>query len=125
MVRRAHIESGKVVNISIVTELSEGEIDGTNARIGDDYVDGQFITPAYVAPVPVEVLPRQFRRALRQTGLRDAVEAAVAAADEETRDTWEYAVTIERDHPMLIAMATALDVTSEQLDELFRLSSTF
>lgn len=124
MVRRAHIAGGRVVNISVVEALAEGEIDGTNARIGDDYVDGQFVTPVYVAPVPEAVLPRQFRRALSQAGLRSAVETAIAAADEETQDTWEYAVTIERSHPMLVAMASALGVTDEQLDDLFRLAAT-
>lgn len=81
-------------------------------------------TVSFAALVPSTVTPRQFRRALSQAGLRASVEAAIAAADEETRDTWEYAVTIERGHPMLIAMATALDVTSEQLDDLFRLAAT-
>lgn len=79
---------------------------------------------AFAARVPAKVTPRQFRRALRQAGLRDAVEAAIANADEEMQDTWKYAVSIERAHPMLIEVATLLNVTSGQLDDLFRLAAT-
>lgn len=79
---------------------------------------------AEAARVPSSVTPRQFRRALSQAGLRAAVEAAIAAADEETQDTWEYAVSIERNHPMLVTMAAAIGVTDAQLDSLFRLAAT-
>lgn len=73
-------------------------------------------------PVPVvipELTPRQVRLALNAAGLRTAVEAAVAVADQNTKDMWEFSSVFKRDDAVLIAMATALGITSTQLDELF------
>jgi hypothetical protein len=76
------------------------------------------------APVPAEVSPLQMRRALNAAGLRPAVEAAVAAADQEVQDAWDYATTIRRDHPLLASMATQLGLTEAQIDALFRAAAT-
>lgn len=56
--------------------------------------------------------------------LRPAVEAAVAAADQEVQDAWHYATTIRRDHPLLASMATQLGLTEAQIDALFRAAAT-
>lgn len=72
------------------------------------------------APVPAEVTPLQMRRALNAAGLRATVEAAVAADDQETKDAWEFASTIRRDNALLAGMGTALGLTTEQIDNLFR-----
>jgi hypothetical protein len=69
--------------------------------------------------VPQVITGRQARLALNHFSLRDAVEAAIASADQNTKDEWEYANEIRRDWASLIAMATAIGITSEQLDELF------
>jgi hypothetical protein len=71
------------------------------------------------ARVPQTVTPRQFRLALDELGLLDGIEAAIANADKATRITWEFAVSIERRHPRMIAMATSLGLL-ERLDEIFR-----
>jgi hypothetical protein len=92
---------------------------------GWQLVDGAAVpitvpVPAPEAPtVPEAVTPRQIRRALNAAGLRSAVEAAVAQASQDVRDDWEFALEVRRDHPELNAMATALGLTSEQLDALF------
>ncbi|MGE0024329.1 MAG: hypothetical protein AB7S70_11940 [Hyphomicrobium sp.] len=69
--------------------------------------------------VPQAVTPYQARRALDAAGLRDAAEAAIAAADYDVRDAWEYALTIERNSPFIAALAPALGLSSEQIDALF------
>lgn len=74
--------------------------------------------------VPVEVSPRQIRQALTAAGLRTQIEMAVASADQDTKDWWEFATTFERAHPMVIAMATGLEVTTTELDELFILAGS-
>lgn len=61
----------------------------------------------------------QLRRALTQMGLRDSVETAVASADQDIKDMWEYATTYERMHPFVIAISTQLNKTPEEVDELF------
>lgn len=83
---------------------------------------------ANVAPddmVPDTVSPWQMRRALNQLKLRDSVEAAVAAADQDTKDGWDYALEIRRDNPLINGMASGLGMTAAQLDELFLLAASF
>jgi len=77
-----------------------------------------------VPDVPQVITPWQLRKALNQFGLRAAVEAAVAQADQNTKDGWEFATEFRRDDAMLNAMAGALGMTSEQLDDLFHLAAT-
>lgn len=45
MVKIAHVQDGRVVNISVAATLPEGAIAAENAKIGDAYVEGQFVTP--------------------------------------------------------------------------------
>lgn len=45
MVKIAHVQNGRVMNISVAATLPEGAIAAEDARIGDAYVDGQFVTP--------------------------------------------------------------------------------
>jgi len=64
---------------------------------------------------------RQIRLALNQTGLRDAVEAAVAAGDRDLSDWWEYSTEVHRDNPMVEGMIQALGIPAEQADALWAL----
>ena len=75
--------------------------------------------------VPQVVTPLQARRAINAAGLRTAIEAAVAAADQDTKDAWEYATEIRRDNPIIAAMAASLNLTGEQIDDLFRAAANF
>lgn len=77
-----------------------------------------------VVPSIAAISPRQFRQALTSIGLRSAVEAAVAAADQDTKDWYGYATSFERSNAVLIAMATALGKTSEDIDALFALGAS-
>lgn len=88
--------------------------------------DGTTFTPPppQPAPVPEAVTPVQFRRALRQAGLYDAVAAYVATQDADTQDAWEYAVTIPRSDALVARAAAGLGQSDEQVDDLFRLAAT-
>ena len=66
----------------------------------------------------------QFRRALNQLGLRAAVETAVAAADQDTKDMWEFATTYKRLHPLIISFGVALGQSEQDLDDLFALANS-
>lgn len=79
---------------------------------------------ARVAAVPKTVSPRQIRQALTRAGLRASVEAAVAAGDQDLQDWWEFATEFQRGNTHVAAMATALDVTSRQLDDLWTLAAS-
>ena len=82
--------------------------------------EGNTPTPADIPPVPKLICsPRQIRQALTLAGLRDGVEAGILAGDADLKDWWAYATSFEEDHPMVIAMATALGVPDIALHELF------
>jgi len=68
--------------------------------------------------------PLQLRRALRQLGMMATVQAAMAQADEETQEAWEYASEIRRADPMIEAVRVALGKTDEEVDSLFLLAQT-
>ncbi len=68
--------------------------------------------------------PLQMRKALRQTGDYAVVQAAMAQADEETREAWECASEIRRMDPMIEAMRAAIGMTAEDVDNIFLLAQT-
>lgn len=64
------------------------------------------------------ITPRQARLVLLDEGLLDNVEAIVKL-DRKYEIYWEYATEIRRDDVVLLQLATALEITSEKLDEMF------
>lgn len=77
------------------------------------------------APVPVPniVTMRQARLALLAAGLLASVNAAIAAMPgtegDAARIEWEFAAHVERQQPLVLALASALALTEQQLDDLF------
>jgi hypothetical protein len=82
------------------------------------------IQAAYIPPTPTKITPRQIRMALTQSNLRTQVETAVAAGDQDLKDWYEFSTYFDRNHPQVLAMATALNVTDAQLDALWALAAT-
>lgn len=78
----------------------------------------------YVEPVPQSVTRRQARLALLQAGLLDLVETAIESMDEPARSAarieWEDATEIRRDHALIAALAAEVELTDEQIDNLFK-----
>ena len=66
----------------------------------------------------------QVRKVLTQFGLREQVEAAIVTADLNTKDAWNYANEYQRNDPLLNGMATALGMTSAQIDQMFTVGVT-
>jgi len=77
--------------------------------------------PAPAPAVPESVSRFQARMALRQAGLFDAVEAMMAHPDTPiiAVEAWQTAQEFRRISPTIAAMAQALSLTDEQLDDLF------
>ena len=69
--------------------------------------------------------PLQIRKALRSLGLYESVKTMMNAADEETKEEWEYASEFKRLNPTVLAMQAALGKTDEEVDALFQLALTF
>lgn len=83
-------------------------------------------TPA--VSVPTIVTMRQARIAMSRAGLLTQVEAALASmtgqAGVEARIEWEYALTFERNHPLVQNLSAALGLSETTLDNLFLTAST-
>lgn len=120
------------LNKGIITRDADGVVVSPCQSADDpDYVAYCEWADAGNVPVDVEaaptvraVTPRQMRLALNALGLRATVEAAIASADQNTRDTWEFSLEVERDNPLVQAMGLALGKTEAELDALFTLAST-
>jgi hypothetical protein len=66
--------------------------------------------------------PFQGRVALANAGLLEQIESIinVPETNQEVKIAWEYAIEWRRMSPMILSMSTALGLTDEQVDELFR-----
>jgi hypothetical protein len=62
---------------------------------------------------------RQVRLILSQFNYRAQVEAAVSQAPQAVQDEWNYANEFQRNSPVLIGMAQALNISDESLDAMF------
>jgi hypothetical protein len=76
--------------------------------------------PAVASPVPATIPAWKGKAALREAGLLDAVEAAVAAAGGRVHDAWAGASEWSRDSDFLLILAEGLGLPSGQVDALFR-----
>lgn len=122
----------KLTNTNIIVRVEDG------ACIPADPANSDYATYlAWVAegntPQPADpILPavtsivtmRQARLALLQTGMLAQVNAAVAAADEATKITWEFSSEVQRNNALVSTLAAALNLTETQLDDLFILAAT-
>lgn len=66
--------------------------------------------------------PFQGRVVLANAGLLEQIEAIinVPATSQESRIAWEYALEWRRMSPMILNPSAALEMTDEQVDDLFR-----
>lgn len=94
---------------------------GFDEALADDHPD----LLAYIAGpiVPQSVTPLQARKALRQANLYDTVMAWIGQQSDEVQETWEYALEIRRDNPIIADVAAALELTEQQVDDLFILAA--
>lgn len=125
MKRYAIIENGIVANIALADgPLADNWIEATDAaQIGGAY-DGTFHpAPPPVPVVPQTITPRQARLALLGAGLLSSVDAAIDSLPEPQKSAarieWEYAVTVERNSPLVTNLGGALGLTAAQIDDLF------
>jgi hypothetical protein len=100
--------------------------------MSDEYITTQIGSATIVSlpPAPPEppgippVSPRQIRQALTAAGLREAVEGAVLAGDQDLQDWWQFSTSFDRLHPAVVAMGAALGQTPEALDGLWLLAGS-
>ena len=84
--------------------------------------------PVYIPQKVKLVSMRQARLALLQSGLLTQVNTAISnmtgLAGDQARVVWEFSNTVERDNPLISQLGVALNLTSNQLDDLFTLANT-
>lgn len=100
---------------------SRHEITARGVALPEGALDAE--PPPPPPPIPSRVTMRQARLALLGEGLLAQVDAAVAsvpgAAGDAARIEWEYALSVERNSPLVASLTSALGLTAEQLDALF------
>lgn len=108
----ADLTNFKWIEEAYVRDLSQQEI------------DQRFPQP------PDTCTPRQLRIALIQTGISlSTIEAQIDAISdpvqkEIARAEWEYALEIKKEHPLVGMIAAALNLTEQQINDIFILAVT-
>lgn len=69
--------------------------------------------------IPYKISIRQAKLALLEAGLLDDIENAMASADRSVQISWEYATEFERDNPLILYFQSQLNLSKEQVDNLF------
>ncbi len=85
--------------------------------------EAEFTTPQ-PATVPQAVTRAQLKLALLAGGRLDAAEAALQAATRERKVVWADRDTFNRDSTFVAQLATALSLTTAQVDDLFKQAGT-
>lgn len=119
-----------VLQVYEVIEVAQPNITGNQylTRIEVPDHDGKTLTLGWqvneTPPQPVVVSFRSLAFALLQAGLYEQVKTA-ALATTEGEIWWNTAqsTTVQRDHPFVIALATAIGQTPEQIDAIFASSA--
>ena len=86
-----------------------------------DYKQTWVLVPI-VEEIPQSVTRLQAKLALLDMGMLDAVEVLLNN-DRRAKIYWEDAVTLERQNPTLLGMASSLNLTEQDLDNLFLAAS--
>jgi hypothetical protein len=113
------------------TEVPEGTINGATLKDGiwtnPEPVESAPSPPTAPSPPPVpeSVTPLQARKALRKAGLLSTVNTFIATQSDEVQEAWEYCIAVYRNDPLIKSLQTELNLTDEQLDDLFRSAATF
>lgn len=120
-----YLVNGHIV-VNNTHELHQGVLQWVN--------DGKEVMPKYTqaeldliakSAIPQVVSMRQARLALLESNLLATVDNAISTGtDEALKIEWEYAQDVRRDWQSLIDLATSLNLTSTDLDNLFILAST-
>ncbi len=100
-------------------------------KTGWSYENGAFKEPEIIAmqePKIDKITLRKTKLILNQMGLLSGVDAYInSIEDEQLRATakieWEYANDVERTNPLIATLQTELNLSDEQVDDMFREAS--
>jgi hypothetical protein len=124
----AVIENGIVANVIVVESLDviSGLIDGEGAAIGDAWDGGQFIRPE--PPPTTPIVPSRIPMLNAHLALIDAdwmgqvityINSIPGADGAKARAYLGQALTMERNHPLVLSITAAIGKTEDDVDQLF------
>lgn len=92
--------------------------------IGDKYIGNEFEKVQQIIPVPLEVTMRQARLALLENGLLDSIKSTIESISDPIQRQradieWEYSPTVNRNNELVKTIELSLNLTSDQVDQLF------
>lgn len=106
----------KRIEVNLQTGESR-EIDLTQEEIEE------ILSRSPVDTTPKSVTMRQARLALMRAGflqsVNNTIQAMTGPQGEAARIEWDYSNEVRRDQPLTIALAQAIGMTPEQMDNLF------
>ena len=102
--------------------------DAQGNLIVDEWIDVELPVPEAASPATIRVALRRLH-GISNAALDATVGAVLAGiSDPGERDDaetlWLYSVSIRRDHPLVAAVGQALNLSSGQVDDVFRTAST-
>lgn len=106
------LENGQIISGTFLLGLPDGAREATPEEIAS------YEAEKSKNQTPQTISPRQARLALLGAGLLDEVDTMLAT-NKAWQIEWEYATKIERSSPLISAMATQLNLTDTQIDEMF------
>ena len=124
------------ISLPLITVISSGNncaisFDGELSPSDSDTLEEIVFNHKAIPPenVDTSVSARQIRTAMVLSGISIAgVEAALDGLDEPTRTVatiaWDYSNLYFRDNPLIVALAPAMGLSIEQLDDLWVLAKT-
>ena len=77
-----------------------------------------------LTPVPKMVSAVQMRLTLSVYGLLDTAQAQIDQSGGTVKIWWDHSTGIEREHPVLLQVAAAMNLTAAQVDEMFIFAAT-
>ena len=107
--------------------LDNGTIESRRVdSLSDWLLAGNTPDPADPQPIsPAICSPWQIRKALNIAGLRQAVEAEVAASEDiALKDGWEFATELRSDDSFVLNMGKSIGKTADETRALIELAST-
>jgi hypothetical protein len=124
----------EIADAGFVGPVQEPSITADEALVWDGKsLSKRSLTPEELAvrdrvpsDVPSVVTNYQARAALLRAGLFDLVNDALLAlpANDPSRQAWEYANELTRHGTLVNGVTAGLGITSEQVDDLFRVGAT-
>jgi hypothetical protein len=138
--RYARIVNGTVINVEVWGEqppAAEGVVfvelaDDSPVGPGHAFDGENFTAPEpepVVVPVPEFVGPAQIRLVLASQGITEAVitqmiDALPAEQRSNARILWDYSSQFYRNNPFVVQVGAAMGLTSDQIDDMFRVAIT-